>query len=203
MGRDGRMRLEIAGASEQLDKDSVKLWNDLPEEKMGDGEIGLEIARVSVIRDDAYSLNGFLGAQCSSYSCLSGELLFSAIFLPSFLPYSMARSDEGKEMGMYTGLKGVLLKYPLIFSNGLRWVCLWPCPGDSQKPAYRGGCHLTVARRASRWWGSNLGVADAMSLDSPLCLSLQHQPRNTLNLPDKTSMKMIACGMMARYWKNA
>ncbi|CAL8170634.1 unnamed protein product [Prunus armeniaca] len=46
MGRDGRMRLEIAEVSEQLDKGSVKLWNDLPKEKMGgDGGMGLEIAK--------------------------------------------------------------------------------------------------------------------------------------------------------------
>ncbi|CAL2239039.1 unnamed protein product [Prunus armeniaca] len=31
----------------------------------------------------------------------------------------------------------------------------------------------------------------------------RHQPLNTLNLEDKTSMKVISCDMMARYWKNA
>ncbi|CAL2245964.1 unnamed protein product [Prunus armeniaca] len=66
-----------------------------------------------------------------------------------------------------------------------------------------GGCHLTVAGHASGWWGSNLRIADAISLDSPLCLSLQLQPSNTLNLANKTSVKVISCDMMARYWKNA
>ncbi|CAL8084441.1 unnamed protein product [Prunus armeniaca] len=68
-----------------------------------------------------------------SRSCLSGELLFSAIFLPSFLPSSIARSDGGKEMGMYIGLKGVLLKYPLVFWMFLLETCSLPYARASQQ----------------------------------------------------------------------
>lgn len=42
----------------KLDESSVKLWKDLPEEKMGgDGGIGLEIVEVSGMRDEACSLD--------------------------------------------------------------------------------------------------------------------------------------------------
>ncbi|CAL8989465.1 unnamed protein product [Prunus brigantina] len=42
----------------QLDESSVKLWNDLPKEKIGgDGGMGLEIAEVSGMRDEACSLD--------------------------------------------------------------------------------------------------------------------------------------------------
>ncbi|CAL2270871.1 unnamed protein product [Prunus armeniaca] len=47
----------------QLDDGSVKLWNDLPEEKMEEmEELGLEIVEVSGMRDEACSLDvGCLG----------------------------------------------------------------------------------------------------------------------------------------------
>ncbi|CAL8155997.1 unnamed protein product [Prunus armeniaca] len=64
------------------------------------------------MRDEACSLNvcvemmGILGAQCSSRSCLSGELIFPAISFLYFLPSSMARSDEGKKW-VYTLVRRV------------------------------------------------------------------------------------------------
>ncbi|CAL2255883.1 unnamed protein product [Prunus armeniaca] len=48
----------VLSSLRQLDESSVKLWNDLPEEKMGeDRGMGLEIAKVPGMRDEACSLN--------------------------------------------------------------------------------------------------------------------------------------------------
>ncbi|CAL9016269.1 unnamed protein product [Prunus brigantina] len=48
----------VLSSFRQLYESSVKLWNDLPEEKMGgDGGIGLEIVEVSGIRDEACFLD--------------------------------------------------------------------------------------------------------------------------------------------------
>ncbi|CAL8163320.1 unnamed protein product [Prunus armeniaca] len=48
----------VLSSFRELDESSVKLWNNLPEEKMGEDKgMGLEIAEVLGMRDEACSLD--------------------------------------------------------------------------------------------------------------------------------------------------
>ncbi|PQP95744.1 hypothetical protein Pyn_38812 [Prunus yedoensis var. nudiflora] len=58
----------VLSSFRQLDENSVKLYNDLPEEKMGrDGGMGLDIAKVSGMRDNACSL--YVGSRMRDDAC--------------------------------------------------------------------------------------------------------------------------------------
>ncbi|PQQ11749.1 hypothetical protein Pyn_02613 [Prunus yedoensis var. nudiflora] len=43
-----------------------------------------------------------------------------------------------KEIGKGAGLKGVLLKYPLVLWMACVGICLWPCAGGSQQSTHMG-----------------------------------------------------------------
>ncbi|PQQ08217.1 hypothetical protein Pyn_40687 [Prunus yedoensis var. nudiflora] len=67
------------------------------------------VAKISSAQ--SHKIRDFWELQASSGGCLRGELPFSLIF---FLPLSMAKSDEGKKMGMPAGSKsGILPSVPI------------------------------------------------------------------------------------------
>ncbi|PQQ02713.1 hypothetical protein Pyn_11377 [Prunus yedoensis var. nudiflora] len=56
-----------------------------------------------------HKIRDFWELNASSRGCLRGELPFSSIFFLLFLPLSMAKSDEGKQMGVPAGLRDGIL----------------------------------------------------------------------------------------------
>ncbi|CAL8162446.1 unnamed protein product [Prunus armeniaca] len=57
----------VLSSFQQLDESFVKFWNDLPEKKMGEDKgMGLKIAKVSRMRDEAFSpdLVVLMGRKC-------------------------------------------------------------------------------------------------------------------------------------------